>query len=307
MARLTQQVSRFKFLVLILILIIGGLIVFILASRNTTKTLPQEIIETVSLQNVQNILNLEGNIAPIDERDLILPSGVKVTDVKVKEGDKVKKDALLAKYETSTLTGTKKNDFKASIAGKIAKLNIKTNELYTASAPAIILIDDTSLQINADVNENDVSQLSAGLTTGVLVPAVSVTDKFNSTIDSIAITPTNTNGSVNYRVVFKPDQLPANVKIGMSAQLEVKVAEVDHVLAVPDSYIISKDDKFFVKVLTYKNPEKSDYTITETEVTLGLRTDQLDEVKSGLNENDLIVPPSFVPAGIFGLFGSSSQ
>jgi multidrug efflux pump subunit AcrA (membrane-fusion protein) len=276
-------------------------------SRNQTKTLPQEIIETVTFRNVQNILSLEGNIAPIDERDLVLPSGAKVTDVKVKEGDTVKKDALLAKYETSTLTGTKKNDFKASIAGKIAKLNIKTNELFTGTEPAVILVDDSSLQINADVNENDISQLSTGLATTVVVPAVSLLNKYNSTINTIAITPTTQNGSVNYRVVFKPDQLPGNAKIGMSADLEVKVAEVDHVLAVPDSYIISKGTKYFVKVLTYKNPEKTDYNLTETEVTLGLRTDQLDEVKSGLKDADLIVPPSFVPQGIFGLFGSSSQ
>ena len=90
----------------------------------------------------------------------------------------------------------------------------------------------------------------------------------------------------------------------MSVEFEIKVAEALDVVAIPESFIIERDGKFFAKKITFKDAQKLTYDITQDEITLGLRTDEMAEVTSGIKEGDQIVAPSFTPNRLLSLLGN---
>ena len=304
MARLGVQVRRFRLIIILLVLIIGGLIFFILAGSNQPEPLPAEVIQTITKTDVIKSVSLAGNIEPIRRQDLTLPSGVKITEIKIKEGDNVSEDQLLAHYETSTGFGTKRNDLKAPFAGKVTTLNLVENTIFTGQTPALTLVDGSGVKIVSIVNENDITDLREGQVANFTIPAVSSKEVNTAGVASISVLPVSEGGTGNYEVTLSPGKLPADFRLGMSVEFEIKVAEALDVVAIPESFIIERDGKFFAKKITFKDAQKLTYDITQDEITLGLRTDEMAEVTSGIKEGDQIVAPSFTPNRLLSLLGN---
>ena len=88
-----------------------------------------------------------------------------------------------------------------------------------------------------------------------------------------------------------PSVLPTKVQIdrplqglkpGMTAQVEISVAESDNVLSVPAEAIVQYDDKDHVAV------KKADGAFEWREVTLGITNDRIIEVKQGIKPGEQV-------------------
>jgi len=88
----------------------------------------------------------------------------------------------------------------------------------------------------------------------------------------------------------------------MSASVVITTATAENVLSVPESYVVEKEDKKFLKFINWTDSEKTTYEIKEEEVTTGLTTDEYVEITTGASEGDEIVEPNFEPARL-SLFG----
>jgi multidrug efflux pump subunit AcrA (membrane-fusion protein) len=291
-------------LAILLVVIILGLVFFIMANRRGPEPLPEEVIETITRMDVINNIALEGRIDPIRSQDISLPSGSKITEVRVEEGDRVDDNELLAKYETATGLGTKRNDLRAPLAGSVFGLNLTEDTIFLGTAPALTIIDGSEVIIKASVNENDVIDLSFGQHALFSLPALNDRRQFRADIASISQLPENPSGAVTYEVVLVPHELPEKLKLGMTVEFEVKVAEALDVIAIPESYIIERDGRFFVKKLKFLDEGRLEYELTQSEIMLGLRTDEFAEVTSGLSEGEQIVAPSFTPNRTLSLLGN---
>lgn len=299
MSTLRQQVSRFKLIILVLIVVVVALGVMFANERNKNATLPDIATIKVEKRNVIQTVTANGNIAGIDEREVYVPAS-QVLELRVQEGERVSKDQIVY---VNRLNG---RDFEvwAPISGVISAVRYKAGDtIANPTVAAFKVSDDSEYRVELSINENDILNLKTGQKAELVFPAISLDDTFAGEVIYVSPTPISSTGTVNYLTKVKPTELPDSLRLGMSVDVEITTAQVDNVLAVPENYLIEKDNSYFIKILkTGTTDSTEDYEIAETEVQIGLRTDSYVEIKSGLNEGDEVVAPSFTVERSFGFF-----
>ena len=99
---------------------------------------------------------------------------------------------------------------------------------------------------------------------------------------AIDATSTVTSNVVTYNVTVALDSASPQVKVGMTASVDVTVAEKDNVLVLPASAITGRAETANVTVRTASGDE-------QRQVTVGLRGDDSVEIVSGLAAGDVVV------------------
>ena len=159
------------------------------------------------------------------------------------------------------------------------------NVTVGADAPTADAIDlaAATFQVTANVVESDVSTLQVGQAATVTVAAIEA--ELTGTVSSIApVAESSTSGGVvSYAAVVALDAPPATLKPGMTADVTITTASATGVLAVPAAAIRGTSDNYTVLVMNATG------TPTARPVTVGLMTSSLVEIKSGLNEGDVVV------------------
>lgn len=299
MTRLRRELVRWRTLAITLFLAVILLGIFYARSNNKTQPLPSLAVHQVQVRNVERRVSVDGNIASNNQKDVSISAGYKVTKLNFNLGDDVAEGAKLARVELNKVGA----DILSPIAGKILRMDVVVNEVISTPRIAFTIADVNDLVVSALVNENDISELAISQGANIVLPAISVDAKINGTVEKISLLPESATGAVNYKVALRPGPLPANSKIGMSADVSILTAKVDNVLAIPENFLIEKDDKFFVKEIKWKDEMKLEYETVEVEVKLGLRTDEYVEIKSGISAGDELLEPAFTTQRQTSLFG----
>lgn len=304
MSSLRNQLKRLRLIagVLLVLVIIFG-IGFVI-NRNQNSAATDLSTYTVSIQNVKQIVNVEGNVDGVNSRDVATVTGAKFIAVDVAPGQSVAAGARLARIQRTTAVSTVEEDITAPIAGTVTVVNYAVNDVVAnPSVVAFTVVDQSAYVIDLFVNENDIVNLQADQTAEVLFPAIDLDQTFPATVSKVSPAPT-AGAVVNYAVQVRLSEVPTGLRIGMSADVAILTAEVDDALAIPDSYLIERDGKLFVKKIAWKNEAKTEYELSEVEVEVGLRTDELVELTGGLNEGDELAEPAFVQPRAFSFFGN---
>ena len=179
-----------------------------------------------------------------------------------------------ASLEAATLT--------APFDGIISQINVQEGDYV--SSPALTLFDPDSLVVTLDVDEIDLRDLDKGTDATLTVDALPSL-QLDGSVAAIAVAPTVTNGSrVTYQVDVALDDIPAELRYGMSAQVNLTTSERDDVLLVPNDAITADSDNgtYFVTLVDGD-------TNVRVEVTIGVRDGNFTEVKSGLSSGDEVV------------------
>jgi macrolide-specific efflux system membrane fusion protein len=95
----------------------------------------------------------------------------------------------------------------------------------------------------------------------------------------VSPTPTTTNGVVSYSATFSLAKLPANARIGQTANVTVQTAKAPNALYVPSTAIATSGTTHTVTM--------ADGSGTR-EVTIGVQGGSFTQIVSGLNEGDQI-------------------
>lgn len=300
MSSLKQQVNRFRTIIIILILVIVGLVLAMAFRENRTNRPPEQSISTVSKQTVEQIVSTDGKLAGVDERSILLAAGAQVQEVRVKNGDRVTSGQSLFLIQQSG----RNVDITSPIAGIVGNVAVKSGDTITTALVAARVINDSEYRIPLAVSEAEIAQVAVGQKAKLIFSAISLDTEYDAEVVSVDPLSNPASTAVNYTVSIKPINVPENVRAGMSVDVEITTAKVENVLAIPESFLIEKEDKFFVKLINWKNENKTDYDTTEKEVTLGLQTNELVEIKSGLSENDQVLDPAYTiqRSGLFSNF-----
>lgn len=177
---------------------------------------------------------------------------------------------------------------KSPIDGILTKFEYEIGEQVSPTKYVAAVLGDSKLEVEVDISETDITKLTVGDKTEIILDALGDELKFYGNIYSIEPAETVIQDVIYYKVKinFEENQkLNENIKPGMTANLEITTASKNNTLVIPYRAIIEKNGSGkFVRILD----EKGD--VKEISIETGLYGDDgMIEIISGLeNEQEIV-------------------
>jgi macrolide-specific efflux system membrane fusion protein len=218
-----------------------------------------------------------------------------VTDILVEVGDHVAKGDVVAKLESVTddivrlkapMTGTVSDVSMAvgQTVGNTGDTSVSVVGDDASAAGASIQVTDVSdLVVSADFSETDASRLRVGQRANVTFDALQ--RSVDAEVRDIDLMSTVVNNVVEYGVTLELAKIPAKLKPGQTATVEVVTQRARNALFVPSATVQTAGGQSVVTVT--RNGQQAQVT-----VTVGIEGDQTTQILSGLSEGDQVVIPT---------------
>ena len=190
----------------------------------------------------------------------------------------------------------------APMDGTVISVPVSEGQTVNANqtTPTIVTIADLSkMKIKPEISEGDITKVKAGQEVSFTIlsdsqtvyhsvidsvdPANTTTSDSSSTSSSVSSSSSSTTSAIYYYANVLIDNPDRTLRIGMTTENNIKIANAKDVLLVSNMAIQKRDGKSFVNVLNDKNqPEPR-------EVEIGVQNDFKTEIKSGLNEGEKVI------------------
>ena len=191
----------------------------------------------------------------------------------------------------------------APMDGTVISVPVSEGQTVNANqtTPTIVTIADLSkMKIKPEISEGDITKVKAGQEVSFTILSDSQTvyhsvidsvDPANTTTSDSSSTSTSTSSSssssttsaIYYYANVLIDNPDRTLRIGMTTENNIKIANAKDVLLVSNMAIQKRDGKSFVNVLNDKNQPE------QREVETGVQNDFQTEIKSGLNEGEKVI------------------
>jgi macrolide-specific efflux system membrane fusion protein len=174
----------------------------------------------------------------------------------------------------------------APMTGEVVTISLLEGQTLNAnqSAPNILRIGDIStVTIWAQVSEADIVHVKAGQ--DVYFTILGDAKRWNGKIRQVLPTPELINNVVFYDVLFDIPNPDRTLKIQMTAQVFIVLAQAKGVLLVPTAAIGNAGEGAEVEVKVLKPDGK----VEERTIQIGIKSELLAEVKFGLKEKERIL------------------
>jgi hypothetical protein len=146
----------------------------------------------------------------------------------------------------------------------------------------IRLPDLTQMQVNVKVHESKVERLRRGLRAGIKIQD----RRFQGSVISIANQPERTwfySANIKeYATIVRIDGESSGLRPGMTAEVEILVANLEDVLSVPVQAVVQQGENFYCWVETPKGAERRP-------VVIGATNNTFIEIKDGVLEGDEVL------------------
>ena len=222
-------------------------------------------------------------------------------------------DAELAQAELSVESAElnlSRTKIVAPNAGTIVALLVEPGQTVNASSniPTIVKIADLdTMVIKAEISEADVVRVAAGQRVYFTIlgePDVQI----DATLREIEPAPTSisadtasTETAIYYNGLFDVPNPDHKLRISMTAQVTIVLAEVEDALLLPSGLVTRRDPEGQVRVMVF-HPETG--ALEPRRISVGLNNNVQAEIIDGLDEGDLVVsgaatapPPTGGPGG----------
>ena len=193
---------------------------------------------------------------------------------------KNRKESLELKLST-TKSQLNKTRIRAPFDGIVDKIDVRVGEMAQPGFPIIRLVSMSNMYIKADVSESFIGKFTKGQEVEVYFPSTDY--RLKSTVKALGLVINPNNRTFELEVTI-PNNL--NVKPNMIAVLSLADYRNDKAHTIPTKIIQSDRLGKFV----YKIAENDGKTIVErVDIELGITYENDTEIKSGLNDGDLLV------------------
>jgi len=180
---------------------------------------------------------------------------------------------------------------KAPISGTIVSKHVRIGEIvagplgggsFSVPTPMAEIADLTDLEVQADIDEVDISQVFVGQETIITVDAYPE-KTFKGLVREIAsVTMSKRDVGITYRVkvhITNPEKI---LKLGMTANLDFLLENREQILTVPKSAVLVQGDKQFVfKVRNQK--------VFKGVVETAMEGEEFIEITSGLQPGENVI------------------
>ena len=189
----------------------------------------------------------------------------------------------------------------APMDGTVISVPVSEGQTVNANqtTPTIVTIADLSkMKIKPEISEGDITKVKAGQEVSFTIlsdsqtvyhsiidsvdPANTTTSDSSST-SSLSSSSSSTTSAIYYYANVLIDNPDRTLRIGMTTENNIKIANAKDVLLVSNMAIQKRDGKSFVNVLNDKNQSEP------REVEIGVQNDFKTEIKSGLNEGEKVI------------------
>lgn len=182
------------------------------------------------------------------------------------------------------------------LEGTIVSIPVEEGQTVNASmsTPTIVQIADlTKMTILMEISEGDINNLQSGM--AVTYSILSMPNEQYTTILKSIDPGLTTLSNGNYEKGASSDsaiyyygrlEVPnhdSKLRIGMTTENNIQIAEADNVLIVPISAIKNRDHKKFIRILT------DTQEVVEKEVETGLADELNIEIKNGVTEGEQLI------------------
>jgi len=197
------------------------------------------------------------------------------------ELEKAKLERLSSQLAKCTLKAPKDGlVIYANERNRNAETEIKTGAKVNEGTTIIRLPNLSRMRADVEVHEAKVDKIRTGMRARIKVQG----REFGGAVTAVANRPQSNwmSTAKKYVVQVRLDGEPEEVRPGVTAEVEILVAELKDVIAVPVAAVMEKRGQYFCAVRTGDGIER-------TAVTLGLGNDKMVEITSGLSDGDAVI------------------
>lgn len=175
-----------------------------------------------------------------------------------------------------------KTIIKSPISGIVTQKNTKVGEIVAANAAVISVLSNAKFEIEANVSENEIAEVSLADPVAITLDALGPSEKFSGRIIKIDPAETIVSGVVYYKVTSVFDVEDVKIKSGMTANLDIQTDKKENVLYLPYYVVKGKNGDKYVQVLV-------EGKVKEKIIKTGLEGETTIEIIEGLNEGDEVI------------------
>jgi len=254
-----------------------------LASMTSQRAVKQAALVLAKAQMVRSDALFAAQVLSASDRDVARASyAATLADVASLSAQMRQANAAVNTGKTN-LSYTK---IKAPMAGEVVSITLLEGQTLNAnqSAPNILRIADIStVTVWSQVSEADIVDVKPGQAAYFTV--LGSPRRWSGKVRQVLPTPELINNVVFYDVLFDIPNPEGELKIQMTAQVFIVLAQAKGVLFVPAAAIGNASEGSVIKVRVLK-PDGSAETRT---IKIGIKSELSAEVKTGLNENEKVV------------------
>lgn len=267
-----RRKSRTKKWVAAAIILIAAIGVTAVLLMRTAPTSYEEIVAQTG--DITTYYSFSGNVQTKSRQTVISEKIMQISQIKVKEEEKIKEGAVLMK----TTAG---DDIKSEINGEVVNINVEESAQVMAGVKLLEIVDYDNLEIQVKVDEYDIGALAKGKDATVKIGALN--KEFQGKISGMS-----REGQIVNGVTFFPATIDLekdeSIRIGMSAEVKLISNQVKGVVTIPMKAIQFDDTN---KPYVLKRDEKN--AVVKTEITTGINDGTMVEVKSGVVSGETIL------------------
>jgi HlyD family secretion protein len=165
----------------------------------------------------------------------------------------------------------------------VERVSIEEGQLVTAGIAAIVLGDHSSFHIMITVDEMDVAAVQEGQQARVTLDALPDVDLAGH-VAKVGLAGSQNTGVVTYDVKIAIDSADVPLRVGMSATIDIVVAEKSDALLLPNRAIRADQNNG----QRYVEVQRNGQTV-RADIKTGLRDEKNTEILEGLSEGDSVV------------------
>lgn len=270
-------------------LVFASAFVFFSCSKDEgTAVVPVESQETVfavntyvaAAENLDEYLEFGGDVVAASSVDVMPDTSGKIANIRVRVGDYVEKNQILAYVDPSRPGMTyESSPIRAPVAGTITSFPVSVGSMVAPSVSIAKISNTKNLEINISVAERFVSRIAVGQ------PALLTFDSYPGEVFTAKVVEVNpvldtTSRSMGVKLVLDP---PDNrIKIGMYCRVKLITESKSGVVAIPREAIVNRSGQESVFVVNGN-------TVENRPISVGITVDNMVEVVSGLTAGNEVV------------------
>ncbi len=255
--------------------------------------------------DIEMTVRATGGVEPQNRVEIKPPIGGRIEDMRVREGDVVRKGDIVAwmssteraaLLDAARIKGPeevarwaqmyKPAPLVAPIDGMIIARKVEPGQSVT-SADAVLVMSDR-LIVKAQVDETDIGSVKVRQEATIVLDAYPQ-QSIDGIVDHIAYEAETVNNVTIYSVDVLPDEIPAFMRSGMTANVTFVIDRREDALWVPAEAVHETNgEKWVMRADSAGSPE-SDREKPHVPVETGLSDGKRTEILSGLAEGDKIL------------------
>lgn len=248
-------------------------------------TAPQETVfavntYVVAAENLDEYLEFGGDVVAASSVDVMPDTSGKLTDIRVKVGDYVERNQILARVDPSRPGMTyETSPIRAPVAGTITSFPVSMGSMVAPSMSIAKISSTSKLEVDISVAERFVSRIEVGQAALLTFDAYPG-EVFTAKVAEVNPVLDTTTRSMGVKLVLDP---PDNrIKIGMYCRVKLITESKADVVAIPRSAILTRSGQDTVFVV-------NGGAVELRPITVGITVDDMVEVVSGLVSGNEIV------------------